>query len=492
MQSGTNGERFNKAFKRANKNAKRNSKRVLSSLEAEKNPEQAISTLGEVAKPSELGDRLDPLTAAVAAEQCLDMALETMSSQSSLGAVSRSQREGEWQETNSLPIIESPWLLECGVSSSYSVDVAHEMERFEYVQQDEVKAISVTEKDMKLGVSSTGLASRAIESLEQTCTEHRSKDPRMQAPKLSFDECFQTMSLAAEIAKPLRFTMNTKVPQPIAIKKAITRPEKVLKPLHPNCTRPRTWLADETLTMPMPDYPEPYEPPSPLHDEVPKRPVLTDTAKKLLLAQFPHSQIIVHHVDNCGFTSFLAPIKAPDRCTLVPEFLVSTSTLCIMGFYIDAAEKIWRRYLRNPENRSMEDSYTLLFYTQRFIEETYTTATSSLEITDSDKLMEKWSLVSDFKAAIRREARAKDVANSWRHSIKIADLQHLKAVVMKKVNEKFRALDKLSYEIEWRKSKKQVSLIPMGDSLERKARGINIPTTHKAEGLTPLARMLEY
>lgn len=101
------GERLNKLSKRTKKSAKRNAKRSLSSLEADKNPEQAISALGEVAKPLELGDRLDPLTTAVAAEKCHDKALETKNSRSALDPVSGSQLEGEWQEIISMPIRES-------------------------------------------------------------------------------------------------------------------------------------------------------------------------------------------------------------------------------------------------------------------------------------------------------------------------------------------------------------------------------------------------
>lgn len=482
------GERFNKASKRAKKNAKRNQKRALASLEADKTPEQAISALGEDAKPSQLSDSPNPLTTAVAAKNRRDMALETKGSQSSLLAISGSQREEECQDLISMPFRENP--QECGGSSSDSNDVVHEVKTFEHVQPDQAKGTSVTGEDRELAVSSTGPTPPSIEPFEQTFTEQCSMAPETEAPKISFQQRFQPVSLAVEIAQPPPSIVRAGLPQPVATKKAITRSEKVRKPPYPNCTRPRVWLADETLTMPMPDYPEPWEAPPP--DEVPKQLVLTDAAKKILLAQSPNSQIIAHRIDEYGFTSFLAPIRAPDGCTLVPEYLVSTSTLCLMGFYKDSVEKIWKRYLSNAENRSMEDSYTLLFYTQRFIEDIYTNATSSLETIDSDKLMEKWSLVTDLKAAIRRGARAKDVANGWRHTIKIADLQQLKAEVMKKVNEKFRALDRLSFEIEKRAAKKPVSLTPMGDYLEKKARGMSVRTNQTAEGFAPLARMLEY
>ena len=484
------GHRFNKASKRAKKNAKRNSKRALASLEADKNSEQAISALGEDAKPSQLSDYPNPLTTAMAAKNRRDMAPETKSSQSPLGGISGTQREEECQELISMLIRENPQPLECGGSSSDANDVIHEVKTSEHVQQDQEKGTSVTGEE--LAISSTGPTPLSIEPFEQTFKEHCSMAPETEARKISLQQRFQPVSLAVEITQPPPGTMRTGLPQPIATKKAIARPEKVRKPPHPNCTKPRVWLADETLTMPMPDYPEPWEAPQPPPDEVPKRLVLTDAAKKILLAQSPNSQIIVHRIDEYGFTSFLAPIRAPDGCTLVPEYLVSTCTLCLMGFYMDSVEKIWKRYLSNAENRPMEDSYTLLFYTQRFIEDIYTNATSSLGITDSDKLMEKWSIVTDLKAAIRRDARAKDVANGWRHTMKIANLQQLKAEVMKKVNEKFRALDKLSFEIEKRAVKKAVSLTPMGDYLEKKARGMSVRTNQTAEGFAPLARVLEY
>lgn len=486
------GERFNKASKRAKKNAKRKSKRARASLEADKNPKQAISALWGDAEPSQLSDYPNPLTTAMAAKNPRDLALETKSSKSSRGAISGSEREEECKELISMLIRENPQLLECGGSSSDANDVVHEVKTSEHVQQDQAKGTSVTGEDKELAVSSTGPTPLSIEPFEQTFTEHCSMAPETEAPKISFQQRFQPASLAVEITQPPPGTMRTGLPKPIGTKKAIARPEKVRKPPHPNCTKPRVWLADETLTMPMPNYPEPWEAPPPPPDEVPKRLVLTDAAKKILLAQSPNSQIIVHRIDEYGFISFLAPIRAPDGCTLVPEYLVSTSTLCLMGFYMNSVEKIWKRYLSNAENRSMEDSYTLLFYTQRFIEDIYTNATSSLGITDSDKLMEKWSLVTDLKAAIRRDARAKDVANGWRHTIKIANLQQLKAEVMKKVNEKFRALDKLSFEIEKRAARKPVSLTPMGDYLEMKARGMSVCTNQTAEGFAPLARMLEY
>lgn len=481
------GQRFNKASKRAKKNGKRNSKRALASLEADKYPEQA---LGEDVKLSQLSDYLNPLTTTVAAKNRRDKAPQTMSSQSPVGAISGSQREEEFQGLISMLIRENPQLLECGGSSSNANDVVHEVKTSEHVQQDQAKGPSVTGEE--LAVSSTGPTPLPIEPFEQTFKEHCSVAPETAARKILSQPCFQPVSLAVEITQPPPGTMRTVLPQPIATKKAIARPEKFRKPPHPNCTKPRVWLADETLTMPMPDYPEPWEAPQTPPNGVPKRLVLTDAAKKILLAQSPKSQIIVHRIDEYGFTSFLAPIRAPDGCTLVPEYLVSTSTLCLMGFYMDSVKKIWKRYLNNAENRSMEDSYTLLYYTQRFIEDIYTNATSSLGITDSDKLMEKWSLVTDLKATIRRDARAKDVANGWRHSIKIASLQQLKAEVMKKVNEKFRALDKLSFEIEKRAAKKAVSLTPMGDYLEKKARGMSVRTNQTAEGFAPLARVLEY
>lgn len=483
------GERFTKASKRAKKNAKRNAKRALASIKTDENPQLAISALGKDVEPSQLGNRPVPLTTGVKAENRRDIALKTKSSQSSLRVVSGSQCKEERQELTSMPIKENPKLLECGVSSSDSGDAVHEVKTSESAHGEEAKAPSVTGKGMELAVSSTGPLPGSIGSFEHTFAEQCRIAPETQVPKTTFQERFQPVFFAAGITQPPPGTMRTGLPQPIAPKKAT---EKVRKPPHPNCTKPRAWLVDENVTMPMPDYPEPWQPPPPPPVEVPKRPVLTDAVKKILLAQSPDSRIIVHRIDDYGFTSFLAPIRDPEGCTFVPEFLVSTSTLCLMGFYVDSIETIWKRFLSNAENRSMEDEYTLLFYTQRFIEDTYTTATSSLGITDSDKLMEKWSLVANFKAAIRREARAKDVVNRWRHDIKIADLRQLKADVMKKVSEKFRALDRLSFEIEKRAAKKTVSLTPHGEYLEKKARGMSVRTNQTVDGFAPLGRMLEY
>lgn len=484
------GERFKKASKRAKKNAKRNAKRALSSLEKDKNPKQKISAIGEDAKPSQLGGRPDALMTAVAAENRRDIALETESSQYSPAAVSGSQREGDWQEMISMPTKANLKMLECVTPSSYYA--VQEMKSSEHLQKDVAKNILATEKAMKLGVSSTGARREAAKSFDQRYSEKCSIAPEAQAPKSSSKEDFQPVALAAEFVRPPPCTMKPELPQKNVTKNAVKRLEKVRKAPHPNCTKPQLWLADENITMPMPDYPEPWEaPPSP-PVEVSKRPVLTNTAKNFLLAQSPNSKITVHRIDDYGFTSLSAPIRAPDGCTIVPEYLVSTSTLCVMGFYMDSAEKIWRRYLCNEENRSMEDEYSLLFYTQRFIEDTYTDAIISERVTDSDILMGKWSLVADLRAAIRREARARDAANSWRPFIKITDLQHLKAVVMKKVSEKFRALDRLSYEIERRATKKPVSLTPMGDYLEMKARGMSARSNKPAEGFAQLGRMLEH
>lgn len=484
------GERFKKASKRAKKNAKRNAKRALSSLEKDKNPKQNISAIGEDAKPSQLGVRPDPLMTAVAAENRRDIALETKSSQYSPAAVSGSQREGDWQEMISMPTKANLKMLESVIPSSYYA--VQEMKSSEYLQKDVAKNILATEKAMKLGVPSTGARREAAKSFDHRYSEKCSIAPEAQAPKSSSKEDFQPVALAAEFVRPPPCTMKPGLPQKNVTKNAVKRPEKVRKAPHPNCTKPQLWLADENMTMPMPDYPEPWEaPPSP-PVEVSKRPVLTNTAKNFLLAQSPNSKITVHRIDDYGFTSLSAPIRAPDGCTIVPEYLVSTSTLCVMGFYMDSAEKIWRRYLCNEENRSMEDEYSLLFYTQRFIEDTYTDAIISERVTDSDILMGKWSLVADLRAAIRREARARDAANSWRPFIKITDLQHLKAVVMKKVSEKFRALDRLSYEIERRATKKPVSLTPMGDYLEMKARGMSARSNKPAEGFAQLGRMLEH
>lgn len=492
LPAGPVGERFKKASKRAKKNAKRNAKRALASIEVAKNPETASSAIGEDAE--QLGDRPNPSTTGAAAEIRRDMALETKSSQSSLSEASESQNKEERQELNSMPTRENPKPVEGSISSSNSDDVLHEVKTSEYAQLVEATATSVVGKDMALAVSSAGPSPRSIESFEQTFTKHCIMAPETQAPKTSDHERFQPVLLAAEITQPPPAIMGAGLPQTNTIRQASKRSEKVRKPPHPNCIKPQAWIVDETITMPMPDYPEPWQPPPPQPDQVSRRPVLTEAVKNILLAQASDSRIVVHRIDDYGFASFLAPIRAPDGCTLVPEYLVSTSTLCLMGFYMDSAETIWKRYLSNAENRLMEDVYTLLYYTQRFIEDTYTNATSKRGITDSDKLMERWSLVTDFKAAIRREARAKDVANSWRHTIKIADLKQLKADVTKKVSEKFRALDRLSYEIEKRAAaKKTVSLTPQGDYLEMKALGMSVRTNHTAvPNFAPLARMLEY
>lgn len=485
------GERFKKAKNRAKKNAKRNAKRARSALEADKIPKHDISALGEDTKPSQLGGHPDPLTIAVAAENRRDLALETMSSQYSPAAGSGFQDDGEWQEIIFIPTKENLGL--CSISPSDSDHAVQEIERFEYVHKDEAKIISATGQDMKLGVSSTGPREQATKSFEQTFSEQCSISPETQASKSSSEEGFQIVAFAAEIVRPPPGTMKPELPQKIVTKNAIKKPEKVRKAPHPNCTKPRKWLADENMTMPMPDYPEPWEAPPPPPAEVSKRPVLTDTAKNYLLVESPNSKITVHRVDDYGFTSFSVPIRGPDGCTLVPEYVVSTSTLSVMGFYMDSVEKIWRRYLLNEENRPMEDEYSLLFYAQRFIEDTYTDATVSERVTDSDIMMRKWSLVANLKASIRRETRARDSANSWRPVIKVTNLQHLKAVVMKKVSEKFRAVDSLSYEIERRATtKKAVALTPMCDYLEMKARGMSTRTNQLAEGFAPLARMLEY
>lgn len=485
------GERFSKASKRAKKNAKRNAKRTLSSLEADNIPKQGISAFENNLKPSQLGSRSDPLNTADAAENRRDMALETKSSQSSPSAVSGSQCEGEWQII-SMPLKENPKMLEYGISSTKPDHATQEMKSSEYVQNEDAKAISATGQDMKLDVSSTGFTPQVIKSFEQSFSEQCSMAPEIQAPMSSSKEGFQPVSFAAEIVRLPPGTLKPGQPQKIATQDAIKKPKKVRKAPHPNCTKPQVWLADETITMPMPHYPEPWVAPPPPPAEVPKRPVLTDTAKNFLLAQSPNSKITVHLVDDYGFTSFSAPIRGPEGCTLVPEYLVSTATLRAMGFYMGAAEKIWGRYLRNVENRSVEDEYTLLLYTQRFIEDTYTDAIVSKRVTDSDVLMEKWGLVCNLCAAIRREARAKDAANSWRPTTKITDLQQLKAQVKKKVSEKFRALDRLSYEIEKRATKKPVSLTPMGDHLEMNGRGMKFRATEPAEVFAPLARMLDY
>lgn len=486
------GERFSKAAKRAKKNAKRNAKRTLSSLEADRIPEQGIPAFENDLKPSQLGGRPDPLTTAVAAENRRDMALEAKSSQSSPDAVFGSQREGEWQEILSTPSKENIKMLEYDISSSDSDHAAQEMKRSEYVQNDDAKAISVTGQDTKLCVSSTGPTPHASKLLEQAFSEQCSIAPEPQAPGTSSKEGFQPVAFAAEFVLPPPGTMKPGQSQTIAAQNVIKKPKKVRKAPHPNCTKPQVWLADENITMPMPHYPEPWVAPPPPPAEVPKRPVLTDTAKNYLLAQSPISKITVHLVDDYGFTSFSAPIRGPDGCNLVPEYLVSTATLRAMGFYMGSAEKIWGRYLRNQENWPMEDEYALLFYTQRFIEDTYRDVVDKEGITDSDVLMEKWGLVCDLCAAIRREARAKDAANRWKPFIKITDLLHLKAQVTKKVSEKFRALDRLSYEIERLATKKPVSLTPMGDYLEMKERGMRFHANQPAEVFAPLARMLDY
>lgn len=487
------GERFSKASKRAKKNAKRNAKRTLSLLEADKTPEQGISAFENDLKPSQLGGRPDPLTTAVAAENRRDMALETKSSQSSPAAVFGPQREGEWQEIILMPPNENINMLELEyvVLSSDSDHASQEMKRSEYVPNDDAKAISVTGQDMKLCIPSTGPTPSTPKFFEQAFSEQCSIAPETQAPRSSSKDVFQPVAFAAEIVRPPPGTMKPGQSQTIATQSVIKKPKKVRKEPHPNCTKPQLWLADETITMPMPHYPEPWIAPPPPPAEVPKRPVLTDTAKNYLLAQSPNSKITVHLVDHYGFTSFSAPIRGPDGCNLVPEYLVSTATLRAMGFYMGSVEKIWERYLRNQENRSMEDEYALLFYTQRFIEDTYTDEVVIEGVTDSDVLMEKWGLVCDLIAAIRREARAKDTANSWRPFIKI-DLKHLKAQVTKKVSEKFRALDRLSYEIEERATKKPVSLTPIGDYVEMKGRGMKFRANQPAEVFAPLARMLDY
>lgn len=486
------GKRFSKASKRAKKNAKRNAKRTLSSLEVDKIPKEEISAFEKDAKPSQLGARPDPLTTTVPAENRRDMELETESLQSSPAVVSGSQLEGEWQEIIPMPPKENLKMLESVISLSNLEHAAQEMMRSEYVQNDDAEAILATEHDVKLGVSSNSPKTQATKSFEQTFSEQCSIAPESLAPRSSSKEGFQPVVFAAEIVRPPPGIMKPGQPQKVATQNAIKKPGNFCKAPHPNCTKPQVWLADENIRMPMPDYPEPWVAPPVPPAEVPKRPVLTDTAKNFLLAQSPNSKITVHHVDDYGFTSFCTPIRGPDACTLVPEYLVSTATLRAMGFYMDSAEKIWRRYLRNEESQSMENEYVLLFYTQRFIEDTYTDRISSDQVTDSDVLMEIWGLVADFRAAIRREARARDADNSWRPIIKITDLQHLKVQVKKKVGEKFRALDRLSYEIERRATKKPVSLTPMGDYVEMKGRGISFRTNQPTEGFGPLARMLDY
>lgn len=509
------GERFIKASKRAKKNAKRNAKRMLLSLEADKIPEQGIPQFENALKPSQLGGRSDPLTTVVvtAENRRDDMALETKSSpQSSPAAVYESQREGEWpKEIISMAPKENLKVFDYGNNSSSDSDhaTAQEMKSSEYVQKEVFKAISANGQDMKVDVSSTTGATppEATKLFEQTFSEQCSIVPEIQAPMNSSKEgSFQPVTFAcAEIVRLL--PPGTLKPGQSQAEKIATQEEaiikkqkKVRKAPHPNCTKPQVWLADETITMPMPHYPEPWVAPPPPPAQVPKRLVLTDTAKNFLLAQSPTCKINVHLVDDYGFTSFSAPIRGPEGSTIVPEYLVSTATLRAMGFYMGAAEKIWQRYLDNAEKQSMEDEYTLLFYTQRFIEDTYTDAVVGSErVSDSDVLMEKkWGLVCELVAAIRREARAKDAAkNGWRPIIKITDLNLLKAQVTKKVSGKFRALDRLSYEIEKRATttKKAVSLTPMGDYVEEKgrARGMKFRANNNqsTELFAPLAKMLD-
>lgn len=505
------GERFIKASKRAKKNAKRNAKKMLSSVEADKIPEQGSSEVENVLKPLQLGGPSDPLRTVDAAENRRDMALETKSLQPSPAAVSGSQREGEWhQDIISMAPKENLKVFDYGNNSSSDLDhTAQEMKSSEYiVQKDVIKAISATGQDMKVDVSSiTGATPEATSKLfKQTFLEQCSIVAGIQAPMNSSKEgFFQPMTFAAEIVRLLPpGTLKpgkSQLPKIATQEEAIKKPKKVRKAPHPNCTKPQVWLADETITMPMPHYPELWVAPPPLPAEVPKRLVLTDRAKNFLLAQSPNCKIKVHLVDDYGFTSFSAPIRGPEGSTIVPEYLVSTATLRAMGFYMGAAEKIWQRYLDNAEKQSMEDEYTLLFYTQRFIEDTYTDAVVGSErVSDSDVLMEKkWGLVCELVAAIRREARAKDAAkNSWRPIIKITDLNLLKAQVTKKVSGKFRALDRLSYEIEKRATtKKAVSLTPMGDYVEEKgkARGMKFRANNNqstTEVFAPLAKMLDY
>lgn len=529
---------FSKATKRAKKNAKRNAKRMmLPLLEADKISKQGIPAFEneKVPKPSQLGggcpDRLT--TADAAAVNGRDMAVEKTKSspQSSPAAISGSQRdEGEWQEIMiSMPPKENLNVFGYCHSSSDSDQAAQEemMKSSEYVQKDVVvKAISATGQDMKLDVSSTGTTiPEAAELFEQKFLEQCSIAPETQAPINSSKEGFQpVVAFAAEIVVRLPPPGSLKAGQPqkkIATTTQdaiIKKPKKVRKAPHPNCTKPQVWLADESITMPMPYYPEPWVAPPPPPAQAPKRPVLTDMAKTFLLAQSPNCKISVHLVDDYGFTSFSVPLRGPEGRTLVPEYLVSTATLRAMGFYMGAAERIWERYVRNAENLSMEDEYTLLFYTQRFIEDTYTeyatvsggepsergggaraAAAAVTTRDDSDILMENWGLVCELRAAIRREARAKDRLNSWRPIIKITDLKLLKAQVTKKVSGKFRALDRLSWEIEERGtsslSKKAVSLTPIGDYVEEnkgKAGGMKFRANNQsAEVFAPLAKMLD-
>lgn len=288
-------------------------------------------------------------------------------------------------------------------------------------------------------------------------------------------------------------TIASPLPPSDAAKGALTRPKKVRKPLHPNNITPQPWLGDENQINPMPEYPDPdLRLPNP-SEPTPIRKVLTQAARNILLAQSPLSQITVHLVDKCGFTSHCIPLSGPEGCTVVSELVVSTSTLYIMGFYMNAAEEIWRTYLLNAKNKSMKDEWTLLYYTQQYLEETFTIATTRLGITDSDKLMEKWNLTTSLCALLRRDARAGDETSSWRPAIKITDLERLKKDVIKKVSEKFRSLTRLSWEIERRGAHKKESLTPMADILDRKrAGGYNPPQADVGSSLKPLARMLEY
>lgn len=288
-------------------------------------------------------------------------------------------------------------------------------------------------------------------------------------------------------------TIASPLPPSDAAKGTLTQPKMVRKPLNPNNITPQPWLGDENQINPMPEYPDPdLLLPNP-SEPTPIRKVLTQAARNILLAQSPLSQITVHLVDKCGFTSHCIPLSGPEGCTVVSELVVSTSTLYIMGFYMNAAEEIWRTYLLNAKNKSMKDEWTLLYYTQQYLEETFTIATKKLGITDSDKLMEKWNLTTSLCALLRRDARAGDETKSGRPVIKISDLERLKKDVIKKVSEKFRTLTRLSWEIERRGAHKKESLTPMADILDRKpAGGYNPPQADVGSSLMPLARMLEY
>lgn len=319
------------------------------------------------------------------------------------------------------------------------------------------------------------------------------------ARSASPEKAIQTVPLSIENPKAPRVlllpksTVASPLPPPDAATGALARPKKIRKPLHPNNITPQPWLVDENQISPMPEYPDPDLPlPNP-SEPTPTRKVLSQAARNILLAQSPLSQITVDLVDKCGFTSYCIPLSSPEGCTVVSELVVSTSTLCIMGFFINAAEEIWRTYLLNAKNKSMKDEWTLLYYTQQYLEETFTIATTKLGITDSDKLMEKWGLTINLCALLRRQARAGDQANGWRPVIKITDLERLKKDVIKKVNEKFRTLTRLSWEIERRGAHKKESLIPMADFLDRKrSGGYNPPQAQVGSSLKPLARMLEY